>query len=140
MCARCSRRTRRARRSATAAATTSARCSRSSVRGRRVLFELGWAVPGWPREYGGRGLTAGQRQIFGEELRRIGRIGSMLTGGLDMLGPTLIQHGSAEQKARFLEPTARGDILWCQLFSEPGAGSDLASLATRAAATATAGA
>ena len=97
-----------------------------------VLFEHGWAVPGWPREYGGRGLTAGQRQIWGEELRRIGRIGSMLTGGIDMLGPTLIQHGSAEQKARFLEPTARGDILWCQLFSEPGAGSDLASLATRA--------
>ncbi len=97
-----------------------------------VLFEHGWAVPGWPREHGGRGLTAGQRQIWGEELRRIGRIGSMLSGGLDMLGPTLIQHGSAEQKARFLEPTARGDILWCQLFSEPGAGSDLASLATRA--------
>ena len=98
----------------------------------RTLFALGWAVPGWPREYGGRGLTAGQRQIFGEELRRIGRAGSMLTGGLDMLGPTLIQHGSAEQRARFLEPTARGDILWCQLFSEPGAGSDLASLSTRA--------
>jgi len=97
-----------------------------------VLFGHGWAVPGWPREYGGRGLTAGQRQIWGEELRRIGRIGSMLTGGIDMLGPTLIQHGSAEQKARFLESTARGDILWCQLFSEPGAGSDLASLATRA--------
>jgi alkylation response protein AidB-like acyl-CoA dehydrogenase len=51
----------------------------------RTLFGLGWAVPGWPREYGGRGLTAGQRKIFGEELRRIG---SMLTGGLDMLGPT----------------------------------------------------
>jgi acyl-CoA dehydrogenase len=98
----------------------------------RVLFGLGWAVPGWPREYGGRGLTAGQRQIWGEELRRIGRVGSMLTGGIDMLGPTLIEHGSAEQKARFLEPTARGDILWCQLFSEPGAGSDLASLSTRA--------
>ena len=56
----------------------------------------------------------------------------MLSGGLDMLGPTLIQHGSDAQKARFLGPTARGDILWCQLFSEPGAGSDLASLATRA--------
>jgi alkylation response protein AidB-like acyl-CoA dehydrogenase len=98
----------------------------------RILFAAGWAVPGWPREHGGRGLGAGERQIWGEELRRIGRGGSMLTGGLDMLGPTLIEHGSAEQKARFLEPTARGDILWCQLFSEPGAGSDLASLATRA--------
>jgi alkylation response protein AidB-like acyl-CoA dehydrogenase len=100
----------------------------------RVLFDAGWGVPGWPREYGGRGLGAGQRQIFSEELRRIGRGGSMLSGGLDMLGPTLIQHGSEAQKARFLEPTARGDILWCQLFSEPGAGSDLASLATRARA------
>jgi alkylation response protein AidB-like acyl-CoA dehydrogenase len=98
----------------------------------RILFAAGWAVPGWPREHGGRGLGAGERQIWGEELRRIGRGGSMLTGGLDMLGPTLIEHGSAAQKARFLEPTARGDILWCQLFSEPGAGSDLASLATRA--------
>jgi alkylation response protein AidB-like acyl-CoA dehydrogenase len=98
----------------------------------RILFAAGWAVPGWPREHGGRGLGAGERQIWGEELRRIGRGGSMLTGGLDMLGPTLIEHGSADQKARFLEPTARGDILWCQLFSEPGAGSDLASLATRA--------
>jgi len=98
----------------------------------RTLFAAGWAVPGWPREHGGRGLSAGQRQIWGEELRRIGRIGSMLSGGLDMLGPTLIQHGNAEQQGRFLEPTACGDILWCQLFSEPGAGSDLASLATRA--------
>ena len=98
----------------------------------RTLFTAGWAVPGWPPAYGGRGLSAGQRQIWGEELRRIGRMGSMLSGGLDMLGPTLIEHGSEAQKARFLEPTARGDIVWCQLFSEPGAGSDLASLATRA--------
>ena len=98
----------------------------------RTRADAGWAVPAWPRAYGGRGLTAGQRQIWGEELRRIGRAGSMLSGGLDMLGPTLIEHGSEAQKARFLGPTARGDILWCQLFSEPGAGSDLASLATRA--------
>jgi alkylation response protein AidB-like acyl-CoA dehydrogenase len=98
----------------------------------RTLFDAGWAVPAWPREYGGRGLTAGQRQIWGEELRRIGRADSMLGGGINMLGPTLIQHGSAAQKARFLGPTARADIVWCQLFSEPGAGSDLAALATRA--------
>jgi len=98
----------------------------------RTLFEAGWAVPAWPREYGGRGLSAGQRQIWAEELGRIGRRDSMLSGGLGMLGPTLIEHGSEAQKRRFLEPTARGDILWCQLFSEPGAGSDLASLATRA--------
>jgi alkylation response protein AidB-like acyl-CoA dehydrogenase len=98
----------------------------------RTLFDAGWAVPAWPREYGGRGLTAGQRQIWSEELRRIGRADSMLGGGLHMLGPTLIQHGSEAQKTRFLGPTARGDIVWCQLFSEPGAGSDLASLATHA--------
>jgi len=98
----------------------------------RTLCEAGWAVPAWPRAYGGRGLTAGQRQIWSEELRRIGRADSMLGAGLHMLGPTLIQHGSEAQKERFLGPTARGDIVWCQLFSEPGAGSDLASLATRA--------
>jgi alkylation response protein AidB-like acyl-CoA dehydrogenase len=99
----------------------------------RTLFDAGWAAPAWPREAGGRGFTAAQRQIWGEELRRAGRSASLLSAGLDMLGPTLIEHASAEQKARFLEPTARGDIVWCQLFSEPGAGSDLASLATRAA-------
>jgi alkylation response protein AidB-like acyl-CoA dehydrogenase len=98
----------------------------------RTLFAEGWAVPAWPREWGGRALSAGQRQIWGEELRRIGRGGSMLSGGLDMLGPALIEHGDEAQKQRFLAPTARGDIVWCQLFSEPGAGSDLASLATRA--------
>ncbi len=98
----------------------------------RTLFELGWAVPSWPRAYGGRGLTPGQAVIWGQECARIGRGRSMLMGGLDMLGPTLIAHASDELKRRFLEPTARGDIMWCQLFSEPGAGSDLAALGTRA--------
>ena len=98
----------------------------------RTLFDAGWAVPGWPREWGGRALGPGQRLIWNEELRRAGRAASILSAGLDMLGPTLIEHGSEAQKQRFLAPTARGDIAWCQLFSEPGAGSDLAALATRA--------
>ena len=98
----------------------------------RTLHELGWAVPGWPRAFGGRGLTPGQAVIWGQECARSGRARSMLTGGLDMLGPTLIAHANDAQKLRFLEPTARGDVMWCQLFSEPGAGSDLAALSTRA--------
>ncbi len=98
----------------------------------RVLFAHGWAVPTWPREYGGRALTPMQNQIWHEEQARVGVSGSILTGGLHMLGPTLIHHGTPALRERFLSATARGDIMWCQLFSEPGAGSDLASLATRA--------
>ncbi len=99
----------------------------------RTLFELGWAAPAWPRAFGGRELSLAELVIWGQECARAGRGRSLLTAGLDMLGPTLIEHGSAEQQQRFLPPTARADIVWCQLFSEPGAGSDLAALATRAA-------
>jgi alkylation response protein AidB-like acyl-CoA dehydrogenase len=97
----------------------------------RTLAELGWAAPSWPREYGGRGLSAAQAVIWSQECARAGRGRNLLMAGLDMLGPTLIAHASEAQKQRFLEPTARGEIMWCQLFSEPGAGSDLAALATR---------
>jgi alkylation response protein AidB-like acyl-CoA dehydrogenase len=98
----------------------------------RVLHQHGWAVPNWPREWGGRGLTPAQNVIWQQECARVGVGEGVLNGGLSMLGPTLIAHGSEEQKQRFLAPTARGEILWAQLFSEPGSGSDLASLATRA--------
>jgi alkylation response protein AidB-like acyl-CoA dehydrogenase len=98
----------------------------------RTLHALGWAVPAWPRAFGGRELSLAELVIWGQECARVGRGRSLLTAGLDMLGPTLVDHASVEQQQRFLPPTARADIVWCQLFSEPGAGSDLASLATRA--------
>ena len=98
----------------------------------RMLAQLGWAAPSWPREYGGRGLSFGQAFVWSQECSRAGRGRNLLMAGLEMLGPTLIAHASDAQKQRFLEPTARGEIMWCQLFSEPGAGSDLAALATRA--------
>ena len=98
----------------------------------RVLHEHGWSVPSWPRAWGGRALTPAQAVIWRQECARASVGESVLSGGLAMLGPTLIAHGSDEQKRRFLEPTARGDIMWAQLFSEPAAGSDLAALATRA--------
>jgi alkylation response protein AidB-like acyl-CoA dehydrogenase len=96
------------------------------------LFPHGWAVPSWPTEFGGRNLSPSQNIIWQQEKSRVGLGGSILTGGLDMLGPTLIRHGNDAQRERFLEATAQGDIVWCQLFSEPGAGSDLAALSTRA--------
>lgn len=98
----------------------------------RVLHEHGWSVPSWPKEWGGRALSPAQAVIWRQECSRVGVSESVLSGGLSMLGPTLIAHGSEEQKRRFLEPTARGDLMWAQLFSEPASGSDLASLGTRA--------
>ena len=97
-----------------------------------VLHEHGWSVPSWPQEWGGRALTPAQSVIWSQECSRVGVGEGLLNGGLSMLGPTLIAHGSDDQKDRFLEKTARGEIMWAQLFSEPGSGSDLASLATRA--------
>ncbi len=100
----------------------------------RELHEHGWSVPTWPKQWGGRALTPAQHVIWQQELSRVGVGEGVFNGGLSMLGPTLVAHGSEEQKSRFLEPTARGDILWAQLFSEPSSGSDLASLGTRAVA------
>ncbi len=97
-----------------------------------ILHEHGWSVPTWSAEWGGRALTPAKNVIWRQECDRVGVGEGVLNGGLSMLGPTLIAHGSQEQKERLLEPTARGEILWAQLFSEPGSGSDLASLATRA--------
>jgi alkylation response protein AidB-like acyl-CoA dehydrogenase len=97
-----------------------------------TLFDNGWAGITWPVEAGGRGGTAMQSIIFNQEQAKFEVPGSVFAQGIGMAGPTIIQHGTAEQKARFLRPMLRGEEIWCQLFSEPGAGSDLASLATRA--------
>ena len=96
-----------------------------------ALGERGWAAPHWPREYGGAGLTTMEQFVFHAEMAEAQ---APLVGdqGLSLLGPTLLVHGSSEQKAKYLGPTLAGEMLWAQGFSEPGAGSDLASLQTRA--------
>src|SRR5687768_7060035 len=97
-----------------------------------TLFDNGWAGITWPKEYGGRGGTAREAQIFSEEAGRFDVPANAFAVGVGMAGPTILAHGTEEQKARFLPPMLRGDEVWCQLFSEPGAGSDLANLSCRA--------
>ena len=91
-----------------------------------------WAAPSWPEEYGGRALTPQLASVFGEEEATFDVIGRMFMVGTEMVGPTVIQWGTDEQRDRWLEPILNADDVWCQLFSEPGAGSDLAGLSTRA--------
>ena len=94
------------------------------------LAKQGWLTAAWPKEFGGRGATQIQKLIMKEELVRIG---AALPGqGINLVGPTLMVHGSEEQRREHLPKIAAAEIRWCQGFSEPGAGSDLASLQTRA--------
>src|SRR4051794_12130556 len=98
----------------------------------RTLYEGGWAGITWPVEAGGRGGAGWQQRIFNEEQARFDVAVGAFAVGIGMAGPTVITWGSDEQKARLLPAMLRGDEIWCQLFSEPGAGSDLAGLRTRA--------
>ena len=98
----------------------------------RMLHENGWGAILWPKEFGGRGLGPIEAIIWSQELVRLGLGESIFVVGTAMAGPTIIAHGTPEQKLRYLEPLARGDEIWCQLFSEPGAGSDLAALSAPA--------
>jgi alkylation response protein AidB-like acyl-CoA dehydrogenase len=98
----------------------------------RIKAEHGWAGITWPTAYGGRGGTGIQDGVFAEEEARFVDVSGMFSIGVGMAGPTLITHGTEEQKQRFLRRMLRGDDIWCQLFSEPGAGSDLGSLRTSA--------
>ena len=102
------------------------------VRWQRTLFEAGYAGIAWPREYGGRGATLMEQAIFNEEMVRAKAPAPANIIGLVMGGPVIIKHGTPEQQARFLAPILSGEEIWCQGFSEPNAGSDLASLSTRA--------
>ena len=97
----------------------------------RVLAAKGWVAPAWPKEYGGPGWTTVQRYIWSEELARADTV-PILPFGINMVGPVIYTFGTPEQKARFLPRILSGDDWWCQGYSEPGAGSDLASLRTRA--------
>ncbi len=102
-------------------------------RWRTGLCQKGWATPTWPAEYGGGGLSAKQARVLREEMRRVGAwnpIGYSM--GVRMLGPTLLEYGTEAQKQAHIPLIARGEARWCQGYSEPGAGSDLASLQTRA--------
>jgi alkylation response protein AidB-like acyl-CoA dehydrogenase len=98
----------------------------------RKLYEAGYAGLSWPQEYGGRGATVIEQAIFGEEMTRARAPSPVNVLGLVMGGPVLIAHGTEEQKARYLEPILSAEEIWCQGFSEPDSGSDLASLKTRA--------
>ena len=96
-----------------------------------LMAERGWTVPDWPSEYGGGGLSPAETKILKQEMARIGARSPLYSFGISMLGPALLKYGSEAQKSRFLPEIARGEIRWCQGYSEPNAGSDLASLATR---------
>jgi alkylation response protein AidB-like acyl-CoA dehydrogenase len=96
------------------------------------MHEAGWAGLSWPEDYGGKGATLIEQSIFNEELARSGAPLPANVLGLVMGGPVVITHGSEEQKQRYLDPILSGEEIWCQGFSEPESGSDLASLKTRA--------
>ena len=97
-----------------------------------AMAERGWTVPDWPKDYGGGGLSANEARVLKEEMQRIGARPPLTSFGISMLGPALLAFGTEEQKRRYLPQIARGEIRWCQGYSEPGAGSDLASLQTKA--------
>jgi alkylation response protein AidB-like acyl-CoA dehydrogenase len=101
-------------------------------RWQRKLHDGGWAGISWPKEYGGRGATLIEQAIFFEEMVRADAPSAANILGLAMGGPVVITHGTEEQKQRYLEPILSAEEIWCQGFSEPDAGSDLASLKTRA--------
>jgi alkylation response protein AidB-like acyl-CoA dehydrogenase len=97
-----------------------------------TLYESGWAGITWPKEFGGRGGAGWQQRIFNEEQSRFDVAAGVFAVGIAMAGPTIMAWGTDEQQQRFLDAMLRGEHIWCQLFSEPGAGSDLAGLRTRA--------
>ncbi|MBA3578160.1 MAG: acyl-CoA dehydrogenase family protein [Sphingomonas sp.] len=97
-----------------------------------AMGSRGWTVPHWPKDYGGGGLSTAESKVLKEEMARIGARPPLTSFGISMLGPALLKFGSEEQKTHFLPQIARGEIRWCQGYSEPGAGSDLAGLQTRA--------
>jgi alkylation response protein AidB-like acyl-CoA dehydrogenase len=101
-------------------------------RWQRLLYEGGWCGIHWPSEYGGRGAGLVEQIIFQEELAAVGSPQLVNLLALSMVGPLLIDHGSESQKQRYLEPILKAAEIWCQGFSEPGAGSDLAAVATKA--------
>lgn len=97
-----------------------------------TMADKGWTVPDWPKDFGGGGLSADETKILKQEMARIGARAPLTSFGISMLGPALLKFGTEEQKRHYLPQIARGEIRWAQGYSEPGAGSDLAGLQTKA--------
>src|SRR3569623_135613 len=95
------------------------------------MADKGWGAPTWPTEYGGGGLTGAQARVLQQEMARIGAENPVAGMGTSMFGPTLLEYGTEAQKRRHIPPIVKGELRWCQGYSEPGAGSDLASLQTK---------
>ena len=95
------------------------------------MASKGWTTPMWPKEYGGGGLSKAENKVLEQELRRINARPALMSFGVWMLGPVLLEYATEEQKQKFLPGIIKGEIRWCQGYSEPGAGSDLASLQTK---------
>ena len=98
----------------------------------QAAAERGWTAPSWPKEYGGGGLSRDEARVLGQEMAAIRALPPSTGMGLAMIGPTLLEFGTPEQKQRHLPRIVSGEVRWCQGYSEPGSGSDLASLRTRA--------
>jgi len=102
------------------------------LRWKKATAEKGWGTPTWPKQYGGAGLSRAEARVLQEEMNRIGAFSPIGGMGVAMFGPTLLEYGNEEQKKRHVPPIVKGELRWCQGYSEPGAGSDLASLRTQA--------
>ena len=99
---------------------------------KKAIGEKGWATPTWPAEYGGGGLSSQQARVLGQEMARAGAFNPLTFGmGITMIGPTIMDYGTEAQKQMHLPPIIKGEVQWCVGYSEPNAGSDLASLQTR---------
>jgi alkylation response protein AidB-like acyl-CoA dehydrogenase len=99
---------------------------------RKAMGEKGWGTPSWPKQYGAGGLSRAEARVLAEEMNKIGAYNPIGGMGVIMFGPTLLEYGNDEQKQRHIPPIVKGDLRWCQGYSEPGSGSDLASLQTKA--------
>jgi alkylation response protein AidB-like acyl-CoA dehydrogenase len=99
---------------------------------RKRMGAKGWGAPTWPKKYGGGGLSPSEARVLQQEMARIGAFNPVAQGmGITMIGPTILDYGTEEQKLRHIPPIVRGDVRWCVGYSEPNAGSDLASLQTK---------
>jgi alkylation response protein AidB-like acyl-CoA dehydrogenase len=104
---------------------------------RKAIGEKGWATPAWPTQYGGGGLSPKEARVLQQEMAKVGAFNPLLFGmGVTMIGPTILDYGTEAQKAQHIPPIVRGEVQWCVGYSEPNAGSDLASLQTKAVETA----
>jgi alkylation response protein AidB-like acyl-CoA dehydrogenase len=100
---------------------------------KKAIGEKGWASPTWPTQYGGGGLSPQKARVLQQEILRAGAFNPLMFGmGITMIGPTILDYGTEDQKAKHIPPIARGEVQWCVGYSEPNAGSDLASLQTKA--------